>query len=292
MADDAATLPANQPEGYTPPAIWTWDAPSGGQFANINRPIAGATHDKDLPCGKHKYQLHSLATPNGQKATILLEELLEAGVAEAEYDAWLMNIGEGDQFGSGFVGINPNSKIPALIDMTGPEPIRVFESGAILLHLSEKYGMFIPTDAKGRAECLSWLMWQMGSAPFIGGGFGHFYAYAPFKMEYPINRYAMETKRLFDVANRRLAEARFLAGDAFTIADMAAYVWLGALYRGDAYGDAATFLSLHEYEHVGRWVSEIDARPGTHRGRLVNSRKGLLERHSAKDFNQLDLDLL
>ena len=292
MADEAPSPPANQPEGYTPPAIWTWDAPSGGQFANINRPIAGATHDKELPRGQHKYQLHSLATPNGQKATILLEELLEAGVTEAEYDAWLINIGEGDQFGSGFVGINPNSKIPALIDLTGSEPIRVFESGAILLHLSEKYGMFIPTDAKGRAECLSWLMWQMGSAPFIGGGFGHFYAYAPFKMEYPINRYTMETKRLFDVANQRLAESAYLAGDAYTIADMAAYVWLGALHRGAAYGDAATFLSVHEYEHVGRWVGAIDARPGTRRGRLVNSRTGLIERHSPADFDALDPDLL
>ena len=292
MADEAPSPPANQPEGYAPPAVWTWDAPSGGQFANINRPIAGATHDKELPRGEHKYQLHSLATPNGQKATILLEELLEAGVAEAEYDAWLINIGEGDQFGSGFVGINPNSKIPALIDLTGSEPIRVFESGAILLHLSEKYGMFIPTDAKGRAECLSWLMWQMGSAPFIGGGFGHFYAYAPFKMEYPINRYTMETKRLFDVANRRLAESAYLAGDAYTIADMAAYVWLGALHRGAAYGDAATFLSVQEYEHVGRWVGAIDARPGTRRGRLVNSRTGLIERHSPADFDALDPDLL
>ncbi|GAC1411575.1 MAG: glutathione-dependent disulfide-bond oxidoreductase [Novosphingobium sp.] len=279
-------------ETYTPPKVWTWDQPSGGQFANINRPIAGATHDKDLPRGEHKYQLHSLATPNGQKATILFEELLEAGVTEAEYDAWLINIGEGDQFGSGFVSINPNSKIPALLDLTGPEPIRVFESGAILLHLSEKYGMFIPTDAKGRAECLSWLMWQMGSAPFIGGGFGHFYAYAPFKMEYPINRYAMETKRLFDVANRRLAETAYLAGDTFTIADIATYAWLGALYRGAAYGDAATFLSLTEYEHVGRWVGAIDARPGTRRGRLVNNRAGLLERHSPKDFDTLDPDLL
>ena len=287
MADETYTPPP-----YVPPKVWTWDQPSGGQFANINRPIAGATHDKDLPRGEHKYQLHSLATPNGQKATILFEELLEAGVTEAEYDAWLINIGEGDQFGSGFVAINPNSKIPALLDLTGPEPIRVFESGAILLHLSEKYGMFIPTDARGRAECLSWLMWQMGSAPFIGGGFGHFYAYAPYKMEYPINRYAMETKRLLDVANRRLAESAYLAGDTFTIADIATYVWLGALHRGAAYGDAATFLSVHEYEHVGRWVGAIDARPGTRRGRLVNNRTGLLERHSAKDFDALDPDLL
>ena len=287
MADETYTPPP-----YIPPKVWTWDQPSGGQFANINRPVAGATHDKELPRGEHKYQLHSLATPNGQKATILFEELLEAGVTEAEYDAWLINIGEGDQFGSGFVGINPNSKIPALLDLTGPDPIRVFESGAILLHLSEKYGMFIPTDAKGLAECLSWLMWQMGSAPFIGGGFGHFYAYAPKKFEYPINRYAMETKRLFDVANRRLAESAYLAGDTFTIADIATYVWLGAIHRGAAYGDAATFLSVHEYEHVGRWVGAIDARPGTRRGRLVNSRTGLLERHSAADFDTLDPDLL
>lgn len=282
---------------YVPPKVWTWDQPSGGQFANINRPVAGATHDAELPRGEHKYQLHSLATPNGQKATILFEELLEAGVAEAEYDAWLVNIREAAQFGSGFVGINPNSKIPALLDLTGPNvekdgPLRVFESGAILLHLSEKYGMFIPTDAKGRAECLSWLMWQMGSAPFIGGGFGHFYAYAPEKFEYPINRYTMETKRLFDVANRRLAESAYLAGDSFTIADIATYAWLGAIHRGDAYGDAATFLSVHEYEHVGRWVGEIDKRPGTRRGRLVNSPKGLLERHSAKDFDHLDPALL
>lgn len=279
-------------ETYVPPKVWTWDKPSGGQFANINRPVSGATHEQDLPRGQHKYQLYSLATPNGQKATILLEELLEAGVAEADYDAWLINIGEGQQFGSGFVSINPNSKIPALLDLTGPEPIRVFESGAILLHLAEKYGMFIPTTPAGRAECLSWLMWQMGSAPFIGGGFGHFYAYAPVKYEYPINRYAMETKRLFDVADKRLAQSRFLASDDYTIADMATYAWLGALYRGAAYNDAKDFLSLHEYENVGRWVGEIDARPGTRRGRVVNRRDGLLERHCAADFDTLAPEVL
>ncbi|MDE2562332.1 MAG: glutathione-dependent disulfide-bond oxidoreductase [Sphingomonadales bacterium] len=279
-------------ETYTPPRVWTWDKPSGGAFANINRPIAGPTHDKELPVGKHPFQLYSLATPNGQKVTMLFEELLDAGFSDAEYDAWLINIGEGDQFGSGFVSLNPNSKIPALQDRSGPKPFRVFESGAIMLHLAEKFGMFIPTDAQGRAECLSWLMWQMGSAPFIGGGFGHFYNYAPVKIEYAINRYSMETKRLYDVANRRLAEAQYLAGDMFTIADMAAYAWLGNIYRGEAYGDAAEFLSMHEYEHVGRWVAEIDARPGCRRGRLVNSRKGLLERHDASDFDTLDPELL
>jgi GST-like protein len=277
---------------YTPPKVWTWDAPSGGTFANINRPIAGATHDKDLPVGEHPLQLYSLATPNGQKAGIMLEELLAAGHAGAEYDAWFVDIGEGTQFSSGFVAINPNSKIPALLDRSGAEPIRVFESGAILLHLAEKFGAFIPTDAKGRAECLSWLMWQMGSAPFIGGGFGHFYAYAPVKIEYAINRYAMETKRLFDVADRRLAETRYLAGDAYTIADMAAYAWLGTFWRGDAYGDAGTFLSIQDYSHLGRWADEIGARPGVKRGRMVTNRKGLLERHSASDFDVLDPALL
>ncbi len=279
-------------ETYSPPPVWTWDAPSGGAFANINRPIAGPTHDKALPVGKHPFQLHSLATPNGQKAGIMFEELLAAGHSGAEYDAWLIDIGEGEQFGSGFVGINPNSKIPALLDLSGPQPIRVFESGAILLHLAEKFGAFIPQTPAGRAECLSWLMWQMGSAPFIGGGFGHFYHYAPVKIEYAINRYAMETKRLFDVANRRLGESRYLAGDDYTIADIAAYVWLGNIYRGDAYGDAGTFLSMHEYEHVGRWVGEIGIRPGVRRGRLVNNRKGLLERHAAADFDTLAPELL
>lgn len=272
---------------YTPPKVWTWDKESGGRFAKINRPISGATHEKELPVGEHPFQLYSLGTPNGQKVTILFEELLEAGHSGAEYDAWLINIGEGDQFGSGFVAINPNSKIPALLDRSGLEPIRLFESGAMMLHLAEKFGAFIPTDAKGRAECLSWLMWQMGSAPFIGGGFGHFYAYAPIKIEYAIDRYAMETKRLFDVADKRLGEARFLAGDEYTIADMATYAWFGLLYRGFAYNDAATFLSLNEYTNVGRWVEEILARPAVKRGQKVNVATGLIERHSAADFDKL-----
>ena len=272
---------------YTPPKVWTWDKESGGRFAKINRPVSGATHDKELPIGEHPFQLYSLGTPNGQKVTILLEELLEAGHSGAEYDAWLINIGEGDQFGSGFVAINPNSKIPALVDRSGPEPIRLFESGAMMLHLAEKFGAFIPTDAKGRAECLSWLMWQMGSAPFIGGGFGHFYAYAPIKIEYAIDRYSMETKRLFDVADKRLGEARFLAGDEYSIADMATYAWFGLLYRGFAYNDAAAFLSLDEYTNVGRWVEEILARPAVKRGQKVNVATGLIERHSAADFDNL-----
>ncbi len=272
---------------YTPPKVWTWDKESGGRFAKINRPISGATHEKELPVGEHPFQLYSLGTPNGQKVTILFEELLEAGHSGAEYDAWLINIGEGDQFGSGFVAINPNSKIPALVDRSGPEPIRLFESGAMMLHLAEKFGAFIPADAKGRAECLSWLMWQMGSAPFIGGGFGHFYAYAPIKIEYAIDRYSMETKRLFDVADKRLAESRYLAGDAYTIADMAVYAWFGLLYRGFAYNDAATFLSLNEYTNVGRWVEEILARPAVKRGQKVNVATGLIERHSAADFDKL-----
>jgi GST-like protein len=271
---------------YTPPKVWTWDKANGGQFANINRPVAGATHDKELPVGQHPFQLYSLATPNGQKVTILFEELLAAGHA-AEYDAWFIDIGAGDQFGSGFVAINPNSKIPALLDRSGPEPVRVFESGAILQHLAEKFGVFLPPSGPARAETLSWLNWQMGSAPFMGGGFGHFYHYAPAKFEYPINRYAMETKRLFDVANQRLAVSRYLGGEDYSIADIAAYTWIGNLYRGEAYGDAKTFLSLDEYAHVGRWVGEIDARPAVQRGRLVNSRNGLRERHSADDFNNL-----
>ena len=279
-------------DDYTPPKVWSWSQPSGGTFAAINRPIAGPTHEAELPVGQHPLQLYSLGTPNGQKVTILLEELLAAGHSGAEYDAWKISIGDGQQFSSGFVAINPNSKIPALVDRSGPEPIRVFESGAILLHLAEKFGAFIPGDAAGRAECLSWLFWQVGSAPFIGGGFGHFYHYAPEKIEYAINRYAMETKRLFDVANRRLAESRFLAGEHYTIADMAAVAWLGGLWRGDVYGDAAQFLSLAEYEHVGRWVREIDARPASRRGMLVNTAKGLAERHSADDFSTLDPALL
>lgn len=271
---------------YMPPRVWTWAKPSGGAFASINRPISGATHDKELPVGKHPFQLYSMGTPNGQKATVMLEELIEAGYP-AEYDAWLIRISEGDQFSSGFVDINPNSKVPALLDLSGREPIRVFESGAILLHLADKFGAFIPAEPKDRAECLAWLFWQVGSAPFIGGGFGHFYAYAPSKIEYAIDRYAMETKRLFDVADRRLAQSAFLAGDQYTIADMAAYTWLGALWRGDAYNDAATFLALHEYENVGRWVEAIDARPGARRGRLVNRPDaGLAERHDASDFDR------
>lgn len=274
-------------QDYVPPKVWTWDKPSGGAFASLNRPVAGATHDKDLPVGQHPFQLYSLGTPNGQKATIMLEELLEAGVSEAEYDAWMIPIMDGDQFSSGFVAINPNSKIPALVDRSGAEPVRVFESGAILMHLAEKFDMFLPRENPARAECLSWLFWQVGSAPFMGGGFGHFYHYAPTKIEYAIDRYAMETKRLFDVANQRLAQSRFLAGDDYTIADIAAYPWMGAIHRGDAYGDAATFLSMHEYEHVGRWVAEIDARPGARRGRLVNRTDGLAERHDARDFDAL-----
>ncbi len=276
-------------DGWNPPKVWTWDTESGGRFANINRPIAGPTHDKVLPVGKHPLQLYSMGTPNGQKVTILLEELLELGHSGAEYDAWLIEIGKGDQFGSGFVEINPNSKIPALSDHSGPTPVPVFESGAILIYLAEKFGAFLPTAAAERARCLSWLMWQVGSAPFIGGGFGHFYAYAPEKFEYPINRYSMETKRLFDVANRRLAESRYLAGDDYTIADMAAYPWLRVLQSGEAYDDAAAFLSLNEYTHVARWVGEIDARPGAQRGRMVNRTSGkpeeqLRERHDASDF--------
>ncbi|MCW1382696.1 glutathione-dependent disulfide-bond oxidoreductase [Novosphingobium sp. KCTC 2891] len=276
-------------EEYVPPKVWTWEKPNGGAFASLNRPIAGPIREAELPVGEHPFQLYSLGTPNGQKVTILFEELLEAGITDAEYDAWLIKIFEGDQFTTGFVDVNPNSKIPALVDRSGPEPIRLFESGAMLLHLAEKFGRFIPTDAKGRAECLSWLFWQMGSAPFIGGGFGHFYHYAPFKIEYAIDRYAMETKRLFSVADRRLGESRFLAGDDYTIADIATYAWFGALHRGDAYGDAATFLSMHEYANVGRWVAEIDARPGARRGRLVNNlTKGIPERHSPANFDALN----
>jgi len=278
-------------DDYAPPRVWTWDAPSGGTFASINRPVSGATHERDLPVGQHPFQLYSLATPNGQKAGIMLEELLEAGVGEAEYDAWQITIGEGQQFSSGFVGINPNSKIPALVDRSGPEPIRVFESGAILVYLAEKFDMFLPKAPAARAECWSWLFWQVGSAPFIGGGFGHFYAYAPEKYEYPINRYAMETKRLFDVADKRLAESRYLAGDEYTIADIAAWGWLSALWLGKAYNDAAIFLSINEYAHVGRWVMELAARPGVRRGRLVNS-QSMPERHGAADFDGLAPEFL
>ena len=277
---------------YTPPAVWTHDTENGGRFANINRPTAGAREQRDLPVGEHPLQLYSLATPNGVKATIMLEELLEAGHA-AEYDAWTINIGQGEQFTSGFVEVNPNSKIPALLDRSGPEPVRVFESGAILIHLAEKFGMFLPTD-QSRAEVLSWLFWQVASGPFMGGGFGHFYAYAPEKYEYPINRYAMETKRIFDVANQRLAQSRYLGGDDYTLADIANYPWLAPLVEGTIYNDAKTFLSIHEYEHVARWVAEISARPAVRRGRIVNKTWGednqqLRERHSAADFDAKDL---
>ena len=272
---------------YTPPETWTWDTESGGKFASINRPIAGPTHDKDLPTGKHPFQLYSLATPNGVKVTVLLEELLEAGVAEAEYDAWLIRINDGNQFGSGFVEVNPNSKIPALLDRSGDTPVRVFESGAILLHLAEKFGKFLGPD-NTRAEMLSWLFWQMGSAPYLGGGFGHFYAYAPEKWEYPINRFAMEAKRQLDVLDRRLAESPFVAGDTYTIADIAIWSWYGQLVLGRLY-DAATFLDVESYTNVLRWAKEIDARPAVQRGRMVNRVFGdpemqLHERHDASDF--------
>lgn len=275
---------------YTPPKVWSADTVSGGRFANINRPTAGAREDKALPEGDNPLQLYSLATPNGVKATIMLEELLEAGHTGAEYDAWTINIGDGEQFTSGFVGVNPNSKIPALLDKSDPaKPFRVFESGAILVHLAEKFGMFLPTDPASRAEVLSWVFWQVASGPFMGGGFGHFYAYAPEKYEYPINRYAMETKRIFDVADRRLAESRFLAGDDYTLADIANFPWLAPFVAGQIYNDARTFLSIHEYTNVARWVDEIAARPAVQRGRIVNKVWGdedtqLRERHSAADF--------
>ncbi|QZD95713.1 glutathione-dependent disulfide-bond oxidoreductase [Qipengyuania gelatinilytica] len=273
---------------YTPPEVWTHDAENGGKFANINRPTAGAREDKDLPTGEHDFQLYSLATPNGVKATVMLEELLEAGHSGAEYDAYTINIGDGVQFTSGFVDVNPNSKIPALLDRSGETPVRIFESGAILLHLAEKFGAFLPTDHT-RAEVLSWLFWQIGSAPFIGGGFGHFYAYAPEKYEYPINRYAMEVKRLFDVADQRLAKTEYLGGDEYTVADIAAWPWLAPFVEGTIYGEARKFLSIDEYENVGRWARQIAARPAVKRGRIVNKAWGdedtqLLERHSAADF--------
>jgi GST-like protein len=272
---------------YTPPEVWTWDKGSGGQFANINRPVAGPTQDKALPEGQHPFQLYSLGTPNGQKVTIMFEELLAAGFSAAEYDAWIIEIGKADQFGSGFVSVNPNSKIPALLDRSGPEPIRVFESGAILLHLAETFGAFIPTDRKGRAECLSWLMWQMSTAPMIGGGFGHFYAYAPEKYEYPINRYTMETKRIIDVADRRLAESAYLAGDDYTIADIAVYGWLGVIARNEAYATAHRFLDFGSYRHVNRWADAIGARTPVQRGIKVNRiGDGLVrERHQAADID-------
>ena len=281
---------------YTPPKVWEWKAPSGGRFANINRPIAGPTHDKDLPVGKHPMQLYSLGTPNGQKVTIMLEELLALGHAGAEYDAWPIKIGEGEQFGSGFVAVNPNSKIPALVDRSGAKPIRVFESGAILVYLAEKFGAFLPTEPAKRAECLSWLFWQMGSAPYLGGGFGHFYAYAPSKMQYPIDRFTMETKRQLDVLDRRLAESRYLAGDEYTIADMAVWPWYGNLVLGALY-NAAEFLDVKSYGNVVRWAEEILARPAVQRGRKVNRFSGPLEdqlheRHDAGDFDTRTADKL
>ena len=276
---------------YTPPKVWTWEKKAnGGAFANINRPIAGPTHDKELPVGKHPLQLYSLATPNGVKVTILLEELLALGHKGAEYDAWLIKINEGEQFGSGFVAINPNSKIPALLDRTGSEPVRVFESGSILVYLAEKFGAFLPKEPAARAECLSWLFWQMGAGPFLGGGFGHFYAYAPTKMEYAIDRFAMEVKRQLDVLDRRLAESEYVAGPEYTIADMAIWPWYGALARGEAYNDAGTFLSVQDYGNVQRWTKLIGDRPAVIRGRRVNRVIGdpaqqLAERHGASDFD-------
>ncbi|AZO67336.1 MULTISPECIES: glutathione-dependent disulfide-bond oxidoreductase [unclassified Mesorhizobium] len=282
---------------YTPPKVWTWNKENGGAFASINRPIAGPTHDKELPVGKHPLQLYSLATPNGVKVTIMLEELLALGHKSAEYDAWLIRINDGDQFGSGFVEVNPNSKIPALMDRSGPKPIRVFESGSILVHLAEKFGEFLPTEQPARAETLSWLFWQMGSAPYLGGGFGHFYAYAPEKIEYAIDRFAMETKRQMDVLDRRLAESEYLGGDDYTIADIAVWPWYGGLAKGRMYNDAGEFLSVAEYRHVQRWANAIDARPAVQRGRMVNRAFGepamqLHERHDASDFDTNTQDKL
>jgi GST-like protein len=282
---------------YVPPKVWTWEQPSGGRFANINRPVAGATHDKDLPVGKHPFQLYSLATPNGIKAAIMLEELIEKGIAAAEYDAWPIRIGDGDQFSSGFVAVNPNSKIPALLDRSGPDRVRVFESGAILLYLAEKFGQFLALSGPKRAETLSWLFWQVGAAPFLGGGFGHFFAYAPEKLEYPLNRYAMEAKRQFDVLNRRLAANEYVAGADYTIADMAIWPWYGGIALGRTYEGASEFLATHEYEHVLRWAKQIDARPAVKRGRIVNKLTGdpseqLHERHDASDFQLRTQDKL
>lgn len=274
---------------YTPPKVWSADKTNGGQFASINRPTAGATHDKALPVGRHPLQLYSLGTPNGVKVTVMLEELLAAGHAGAEYDAWLIRINQGEQFGSGFVEVNPNSKIPALVDRSGPSPVRVFESGAILLYLAEKFGAFLPTDVAGRTECLSWLFWQMGSAPFLGGGFGHFYVYAPTKIEYAIDRYAMEAKRQLDVLDQRLAQTRHIAGDDYTIADMAIWPWYGQLALGQIYNDANEFLQVRAYPHLQRWAQQIAQRPAVQRGRMVNRTTGdpaqqLHERHDAGDF--------
>src|SRR5689334_23912128 len=282
---------------YTPPAVWSWDQENGGRFANINRPIAGPTHDKELPIGKHPFQLYSLGTPNGVKVTVMFEELLALGHKGAEYDAWLINIGQGDQFGSGFVEVNPNSKIPALMDRSGPTPIRVFESGAILLHLAEKFGEFLPKDPAGRAETLCWLFWQMGAGPFLGGGFGHFFTYAPVKIEYAIDRFAMEAKRQLDVLDKQLAGRAFIAGNDYTIADIAIWPWYGALTLGQIYDGATEFLQVREYKHLCRWAEKIAARPAVQRGRKVNRTTGnpadqLHERHDASDFQTKTQDKL
>ncbi len=281
-------------DAYTPPKIWTWNKENGGRFANINRPIAGSTHEKDLPVGRHPMQLYSLATPNGVKVTVMLEELLALGHTGAEYDAWLIRINEGDQFGSGFVAANPNSKIPALVDHSGAKPIRVFESGAILVHLAEKFGAFLPTEPAARAECLSWLFWQMGSAPYLGGGFGHFYAYAPIKIEYAIDRFAMEVKRQLDVLDRRLAESPYLGGDDYTIADMAVWPWYGGMAKGLLY-EGGEFLQVQDYKNLIRWADTIGERPAVKRGRMVNRVFGdpssqLHERHDAGDFDTKTAD--
>jgi GSH-dependent disulfide-bond oxidoreductase len=290
--DDKFPPAKNFPAGYVPPKVWTWDSASGGAFANINRPVSGATHEKVLPVGEHPLQLYSLGTPNGQKVTLMLEELLAAGHTEAEYDAWFIDIGKGDQFGSEFVAVNPNSKIPALMDhkpRDGGAPLRVFESASILLYLAEKFGAFLPTDLRKRTEAMSWLFWQMGSAPFLGGGFGHFYAYAPMKIEYAINRYAMEVKRQLDVLDRHLAHNEFMAGDQYSIADMAIWPWYGRIAEKAAYNDAGDFLSVDDYAHLQRWTKQIRARPGAHRGTLVNRGEGdgvIRERHTAADFDK------
>jgi GSH-dependent disulfide-bond oxidoreductase len=281
---------------YAPPKVWSWKKASGGRFASINRPTAGPTHEKELPVGRHPLQLYSLGTPNGVKVTIMLEELLALGIGGAEYDAWLVDIGQGEQFGSGFVAVNPNSKIPAMLDRSGPTPIRVFESGAILLYLAEKFRAFLPQEAPARAECLSWLFWQIGATPYLGGGFGHFYLYAPTKIEYAIDRYAMEVKRQLDVLDRRLAESRYIAGDHYTIADMAIFPWYGGLVKGWAY-EAAEFLSVQDYTHVQRWTDVLLARPAVRRGRMVNRTSGepsaqLRERHDASDFDTRTQDKL
>lgn len=290
MSDSTNNLPpSNLPANYVPPKVWQWQKETESRFANINRPIAGATKEKELPIGKHSLQLYSLATPNGVKVTMLLEELLAKGIEAAEYDAWLINIGDGDQFGSGFVDINPNSKIPALVDHSTPEPTRIFESGAILLYLAEKFNAFVPMQEPGRAECLSWLFWQIGSAPYLGGGFGHFYAYAPEKWEYPINRFAMEIKRQLDVLDQNLAERRFLCGDDYTIADMAVYSWYGQLVLTGLY-ESKEFLQVDFYTNLVRWATEIHERPATRRGRKVNraSKSGIAERHDASDLDALE----